>query len=380
MNLIQHFLTRNPSFTNGRRIVPQGIGWHSIGVAQPDAMVIINRQNNASAVTSYHGMVCGATDRQIQTLPYNARGWHIGNAFPGGPSANDTHIGLAMSEPNTIRYTGQGAQFVDNNPTATRAFVHRTYWMAVAWSAHLCVEFGWDPLQDGRVIITHSEAHRLRIGSNHADVEHLWSRHGLTLAQFRRDIRDAMRTVTQPTIGVEIPPTRFLTTAASLNCRQAPNTSAGIVGTFSRYTEVIATRENNGWFFVSTGAVTGWSFGGYLSRIVDCPEYNPEEEVKMQLSRSEFNQWFAEETENRNRALSQLPPSSWAEEVWARLTAASITDGSAPQRPMTRQEGLVLIDRMIKAMGIAPAAFVGCLLDHNDDAAPVGEPFEEFGG
>ena len=310
--------------------------------------------------------------RALQFLPWNGRAWHAGG------DANNTHISVGLSEPSTIRYTG-GANFVDNDPVRTEAFVRQTYAKAVILFAHLCREFNLNPTRDGVVIISHSAGHRIGIASNHGDVEHLWNRFGLTLAQFRLDIQAAMRNVITPTTGDEIEARRYLVTAQSLNVRSTPGvTNTNRIGAFPRYREVIATRQQGQWVFATDGALTGWVHSGYLSRIVDAPVYTPEMEEDVEMTRDRYNQWFAEEMENRNRALSQLPPSGWAEEVWARLTEAGITDGSAPQRPMTRQEGLVLIDRVSQATGIAPAAFEGCLLNLEDDTAPIGEPFEEF--
>ena len=46
-------------------------------------------------------------------------------------------------------------------------------------------------MADG-VIISHREGCRRGIASNHGDVEHLWSKFGLAMAQFRKDIKAAM--------------------------------------------------------------------------------------------------------------------------------------------------------------------------------------------
>ena len=325
MTLVQEWISRNPTYTNGRRITVRGLMLHSIGVAQPDAMVIVRNQNRVDAGTSYHGMIDGSRERGIQMLPWNARAWHAGG------DANNTHISVGMSEPNTIRYTGQGAQFVDNSPTATRAFVHMTYRLAVQLFAHLCVEFSLDPLRDG-VILSHSEGHRRRIASNHADVEHLWSRHGLTMNQFRRDVRDAMGAVTQPVVGREIPPTRFrvVTGGSNLNCRAAPNASAALVGSFPPGTEVIATRESNGWFFVTNGRVTGWSSGQFLVRINDTPAYVPGEgpEPPEHPERPELEPEINLEAEEMYRTLAEVP--EWARDTIRMLMTSTKTPSGRP--------------------------------------------------
>lgn len=66
-----------------------------------------------------------------------------------------------------------------------------TYKYAVELFAYLCRMYGLDPLADG-VVISHSEGHRRGIASNHGDVEHIWKRFGMSMGQFRKDIRTAM--------------------------------------------------------------------------------------------------------------------------------------------------------------------------------------------
>jgi len=186
MQIIESFLTSNENFLTKRTITPQGIMIHSAGVPQPDPEVFVRTWN----VFRPHGRqvgthaFLGADGRVFQTLPWNHRAWHCGG------SANDTHIGIEMTEPNTISYTF-GANFVDLDPDITMRHVQATYSSSVKLLAFLCQGFQLNPLVDG-VIISHSEGHMRGIASNHGDVEHLWSRVGLTTHQFRRDIRAEM--------------------------------------------------------------------------------------------------------------------------------------------------------------------------------------------
>jgi hypothetical protein len=100
-----------------------------------------------------------------------------------------------MTEPASIKYTG-GASWTDNNAENTKAHVMATYKAAVELFAYLCLEYGLNPLADG-VIISHSEGYKRGIASNHGDVEHIWGKFGLTMAQFRADIKAGM-SVTAP--------------------------------------------------------------------------------------------------------------------------------------------------------------------------------------
>lgn len=182
MKITQDFATTSDCYRAGRTITVKGLMLHSVGCNQPDPKVFARFWKNSDDVCC-HG-VLGADGTVIQTLPWNRRGWHCGGA------ANGTHIGVEMAEPSTIRYTG-GASFVDNNPTATKKFVLGTYKTAVELFAYLCKMYNLNPLGDG-VIVSHSEGYKRGIASGHADVEHIWNKYGLTMNQFRKDVKAAM--------------------------------------------------------------------------------------------------------------------------------------------------------------------------------------------
>jgi len=160
---------------------------HSVGCNQPDPAVFVNTFNKSGVQKGVHAFL-GADGTVLQTLPWNHRAWHCGQGSKG--SGNDTHIGIEMTEPATIKYTS-GANFVDNDPAKTKTFVLATYKVAVELFAHLCKQFNFYPLADG-VILSHAEAHKRGIASNHGDVEHIWKFHGLTMDKFRQDIKTAM--------------------------------------------------------------------------------------------------------------------------------------------------------------------------------------------
>lgn len=195
MILRQAFLTRNPCYQNNLNCIdsryatfqkrgPLGLMLHSIGCPQPSANVLINSWNRESFTDAcVHGFIDANDGVAHQTLPWNFRGWH------GGSPANDTHIGIEMCEPACIRYTG-GSNFVCSDYATARAAATRTYNTAVELFAHLCKQFGLDPLADG-VILSHREGHARGIATNHGDPEHLWRGLGMsyTMDGFRKDVK-----------------------------------------------------------------------------------------------------------------------------------------------------------------------------------------------
>lgn len=187
MEIVQSILTNNPCYKTGKRIAVKGLMLHSVGCSQPSAEAFIKQWNKPEQKSAcVHAFIDGNNGKVYQTLPWEHRGWHAGG------DANNTHIGVEMCEPSTIRYTG-GASFECSNTDAAMATVKRTYDAAVELFAFLCHKFQLDPLADG-VIISHKEGHGRGIASGHSDPTHLWDglRSGYTMDGFRQDVRLAM--------------------------------------------------------------------------------------------------------------------------------------------------------------------------------------------
>ena len=184
MNLIQNYLAESGCYKAGKHITVQGLMIHSVGCPQPRADVFMKNWNRADANACVHAII--EPDGNVyQILPWEHRGWHCGG------SANNTHIGVEMTEPATIRYTSGAAWTETGDGENTKAHVLATYKYAVELFAHLCQQYHLDPMADG-VVISHSEGCKRGIASNHGDVEHLWSKFGLSMGQFRKDIKTAM--------------------------------------------------------------------------------------------------------------------------------------------------------------------------------------------
>lgn len=186
MDIIEAFATKNKCYQAGAPLHPRGLMLHSIGCPQPNAAVLaryFDQYQPGGQSVCVHAFA-QADGTVYQTLPYNLRAWHCGG------SANSTHIGIEMTEPASIAYTG-GASWRDLDPAATEAHVRGTYAAAVELFAQLCVQFDLDPLADG-VIISHAEGAARGIASAHADPTHLWRAFGLTMDGFRADVAAAL--------------------------------------------------------------------------------------------------------------------------------------------------------------------------------------------
>lgn len=190
IKIIEAFATKNKCYQIGTPLKPRGIMLHSIGCPQPNASVMAQNYNqyrpNGQSVC-VHAFV-QRDGKVYQTLPWTVQAWHCGGA------ANGTHIGIEMTEPASIVYTGHGAEWRDLNPAATETHIRGTYAAAVELFAQLCAQFDLDPLADG-IIISHSEGRMRGVASPHADPEHLWKPFGLTMYEFRQDVYNAMNDI-----------------------------------------------------------------------------------------------------------------------------------------------------------------------------------------
>ena len=320
MKLVQSIMTKNPCYTAGRKITVKGLMLHSVGCPQTNASVFIKNWNTPSYGTAcVHGFIDGNDGTVYQTLPWNHRGWHCASGPKG--SGNNTHIGVEMCEPASIRYTG-GSSFTCSNLSAARTSVKKTYEAAVELFAYLCKLYGLNPTADG-VIISHREGHARGIASNHGDPEHLWNGLGMgyTMNTFRKDVKEKMQggtvkpdetkemyrvrkswedAVSQKgafhelenakkcadankgyavfnTSGKQVyPKTDFSpylveVTATDLNIRKGPGTNYGKTGKFTGKGVFTITEEragtgsNRGWGKLKSGA--GWISLDYVKRL-----------------------------------------------------------------------------------------------------------------
>ena len=142
INIVKAFAAANKCYQIGTPLKPRGIMLHSIGCPQPNAAVMAryyNQYQPGGQSVCVHGFI-QRDGTYYQTLPYTMRAWHCGGA------ANATHIGIEMTEPASIAYTG-GASWRDLDPAATETHVRGTYSAAVELFAQLCTQFALNPLR-----------------------------------------------------------------------------------------------------------------------------------------------------------------------------------------------------------------------------------------
>lgn len=197
------YLTKNPYYTRNVYQVdnryttfqirgPLGLMLHSVGCAQPNALVFITNWNKPSYENAcVHGFIDANSGIIYQTMPWNFRAPHCAG------SGNNTHIGVEMCESSYIRYYKVGevgyapGKFEIINKNKAQDDCKRAYNAAVELFAMLCKKYKLDPLKD---ICSHKEGHAKGIASNHGDPEHYWTQLGMPYSMngFRSDVKAVM--------------------------------------------------------------------------------------------------------------------------------------------------------------------------------------------
>jgi hypothetical protein len=191
LNLHKLFFTENACYKAGKKMTVKGICVHSTGANNPrlcryigpdDGLLGKNQYGNhwnadkpGGRQVCVHGFIGKLADGSIatyQTLPWDMRGWHGGSGAKG--SVNDGWMGFEICE----------------DGLNDRAYFEKVYREAVELCAYLCRENSLQP--EYPTLICHSEAHKLGMASNHADVMHWWPKHGRNIDDFRADVTAAM--------------------------------------------------------------------------------------------------------------------------------------------------------------------------------------------
>lgn len=152
--------------------------WLKRYVGPDDGLLGVNQYGNhwnqpglAKCVHAFIGKTKDGSIATYQTLPWNMAGWHSGSGSLGkaGNANNTGWIGFEICE----------------DDLTDAAYFASVYREAAELCAHLCREYGLDPVKD---ILCHCEGHALGIASNHSDVMHWFPRHGKSMDSFRAEV------------------------------------------------------------------------------------------------------------------------------------------------------------------------------------------------
>ena len=193
MNLYCQFLENNACYKIARAHKPLGVMVHSTGANNPklsryvqpdDGRLGENKYGNhfnrlypdgrSVCVHAFIGKLANGEVATYQTLPWTMVGWHSGKGAKGQANTQG-YIGFEICE----------------DALSDRDYLINVWREAIELTAYLCTAFNLDPLKDG-VVISHAEGAKRGIASNHADPDHWFSKHGLTMDDFRREVAQEM--------------------------------------------------------------------------------------------------------------------------------------------------------------------------------------------
>ena len=161
-----------------------------------------NRPGGDVCAHAYIGKLADGTVACYQALPWHYRCW----LSASGDNGNANRLGYI------------GFEIACDNMTDEAYFRAAVMGVSVNLTAHLLHQMSpmgtspWEVLEsykqgDALAVMDHSELHRVKLASNHADISHWLKRYGLTMDDYRREVEQAMKEGVHVTyIDVEAPP------------------------------------------------------------------------------------------------------------------------------------------------------------------------------
>lgn len=188
----KQLFVNNECYLIGRRMTPTHLILHSTGANNPYLKRYVQPDDGILGTNAYgnhwnqyrpegkqvcvHGFIGKDKNgivRVYQTLPFNYRCWGCGSGKYSSGNAYAIQFEICEDSLTDINYFKQ------------------VYKVASELYAYLCTEYNIDPSN----IMDHHEGYLKGIASNHGDVQHWFSRFGMTMDDFRDDVR---KLITQP--------------------------------------------------------------------------------------------------------------------------------------------------------------------------------------
>lgn len=179
--ITKKYFTKSLRITDPVIIDPEKIIVHSSGVGYKSKDSLYNAHNKAGA-KSEHAIVDDTGS--YWTLPLNYKGGHVGDR------GNSRTVGFEICEPANIAYKDAAHTKIDiakYNPTdaKVKADFEKRYNNAVEVAAFMLKETGLS----AECVISHAEAYKLNLATNHADVGHWFPLFGKSMDTFRADVK-----------------------------------------------------------------------------------------------------------------------------------------------------------------------------------------------
>jgi hypothetical protein len=183
------FATRSDCYKSYRKITPEGIVVHSSGCNNPnlkryvqpdDGNLGVNYNRNSwnepgQDVIPHATIGLNKNDevKTYQVLPFDCACWCVGSGWKGSYNYDPAYIQFEILEDDLY----------------DKDYCVKCYKKAVELCAYLCKKFGFGVDK----IVSHHEAGQEGMGSQHVDPDNWWPKHGLSMNQFRNDVKAAIK-------------------------------------------------------------------------------------------------------------------------------------------------------------------------------------------
>lgn len=219
---LQCFMTQSTCYKGTVKMKPKGVLWHSTGANNPTLKRYVQPDDNAknrnelialigknaygndwnhiyreAGLNAWIGKLASGVVTTIQTMPWDYSPWGCGRGAKG--SCNNGWIQFEICE----------------DALKDPVYFKEVYDEACEITAYLCKMFSIDP--NGTVVVNgvkvptilcHGDSHKLGLGSNHADVNHWFPKHGKSMATARADVAVLLKgTADKPSVVVPTPST-----------------------------------------------------------------------------------------------------------------------------------------------------------------------------
>lgn len=208
MKLKQCIMTASYNYKKAQPITPTGIVVHSTGAnnkslaryVQPldtdtNAQEILadlgvnsnhnDRNHKLSVTTGVHafiGLNAAGEVETYQVLPYDKSAFAVGNGtlvIGTKPDGKPQYASYNYNPNARIHFE------ICEDSLNDKQYLDAVLREAQEYCAYLCQLYGWDVDK----ICSHREAHAAGYGSNHGDIEHWIGRFGLTMDDFRQEVK-----------------------------------------------------------------------------------------------------------------------------------------------------------------------------------------------
>lgn len=196
LSVTKHMMLKNDAYDETKDFTQiKGVVVHSTATPGAKANIWYNAWNKPDTDAAVHAFL--DDEGVYQYLPLEQTAWHAGQP------ANTYYLDFEICEPSGFRYSNN--KITGYDVEAQQEYFDKIWKNAVVYTAFLCNTYGLTADD----VISHAEAARLGIGTNHGDPDHWFILHDKNMDDFRKDVKELLKSnniyITQPQIIKDIP-------------------------------------------------------------------------------------------------------------------------------------------------------------------------------